>query len=58
MRNKIESEIRLELVKQVPDSIATGIKAQRDVLFAEIQGESRLQHSWRRYPLIVLSSLE
>lgn len=49
---RLESELSLKIVDQVPGIIKTELLAKKDVLLAELGGESWLQRNWR--PILML----
>ena len=52
-RAAIEAELRRVMAEQISGVAATEITARRDLIIAELRGESWLQRNWR--PLVAIS---
>ena len=52
-RAAIEAELRRVMAEQIAKVAATEITARRDVIVAELRGESWLQRNWR--PFVAIS---
>ena len=52
-RAAIEAELRKAIAARIAEVAATELEARRDVLIAELRGESWLQRNWR--PLVAIT---